>query len=148
MKLSSLLTRRQALLHNARLANLAFAYDRLSDFAWRIARARLTGTVRLQAAEPEAQRYLPALTAVGGSQAVIEEHFGDQDLFDFADVIGVAQGETVTDITFRLEDVYHRFVLPLCEQLKQAGVTMDRASKYEEEARHNPADYSRLDEED
>ena len=47
-KLSTLLTQRQALLRQARLANLAFAYTTLMEFAHRIARAQLSGRVTLK----------------------------------------------------------------------------------------------------
>ena len=45
MNISLLLAQRQALLAQVRLANFAFAYARLGDFAVRIARAGLRGTV-------------------------------------------------------------------------------------------------------
>lgn len=128
MKLSSLLAQHQVLLHKAHLANLAFAYDRLNEFADRIARAGLAGAVRLQSAAPESQRYCPTLTALEGSQAVLEEYFIDEDLWDLADVIGCALEETKVDVSFRLEDVRTCFLAPLREQLIRAGITIDRVA--------------------
>lgn len=125
MKLSSLLTQRPALLQQARLANLAFAYDRLSDFARRVARAHLAGNVRLQTAAPEAQRYYPTLTALEGNQSVIEEHFSDEDLLDFADVLTYVSNENQLDLVFRLDELEIRFLIPLREELAKAGVALD-----------------------
>ena len=60
MKLSFLLAQRQALLQQARLAHLAHAYDRLDDFARRVARARLHGQVRLQVTSQETGHFAAA----------------------------------------------------------------------------------------
>lgn len=126
MKLSSLLAQRRALLQQTRLANLAFAYDRLSDFAGRIARARLAGDVRLQQAAPDAERYWASLTALHGSQSVIEEHFTDEDFMDLADVIAYATGGYDLDLTFRLDELVGRFLVPLRAQLEKSGIAIDR----------------------
>ena len=48
MNVSRLLSQRNALLRQARLANLAYAYHRLSEFGARIERAHLEGEVTLQ----------------------------------------------------------------------------------------------------
>lgn len=125
MKLSNLLARRRTLLQQARLANLAFAHQRLSDFACRIARARLGGEVRLKQAAPDAERYWASLTALQGSQSVIEEHFTDDDIMDLADVIAFATGETDVDFTFRVEELSDRFLAPLRGRLMRAGVVFD-----------------------
>jgi hypothetical protein len=129
MKLSSLLAKRQALLRHALLANLAFAHDRLSDFARRVARARLEGEVRLQQAAPGAERFWASLTALHGRQSVIEEHFSDDDLMDLADVIAYATGENEIDLTFRIEELADRFLAPLHGQLAKAGVTIDHVAR-------------------
>ena len=126
MKLSSLLAQRQALLRHARLANLAFAYLRLSDFATRIARARLGGEVRLQQASPDAERFWATLLALQGNQSVIEEHFTDEDVMELADVIAYATGRNDVDLTFRLEELADRFLAPLRGELARAGVALDR----------------------
>lgn len=147
MKLSSLLTRRQALLESARLANLAFAYERLSEFVRRIEGAKLSGAVQLRPADPDAQRYSPVLVALEGSQSVIEEFFDDQDLFDLADILAFALVENTGSLTFRLEEVSTRFLLPLRDQLCQAGVIIDRADSFHE-APPGLAEFGHLDDDD
>lgn len=126
MKLSFLLVQRQTLLEQARQANLAFAYDRLSDFAQRITRAGLTGKVRLQAASPEVQRYYPTFTALHGSQSVIEEHFNDEDIQDLADVFTYLSTDSHLDLVFHLDELEVRFLGPLRYELARAGVIIDR----------------------
>ena len=125
MKLSLLLTLRPALLRQAHLAGLAFAYWKLRDFATRIARAQLRGEVHLQQAEAEAGRYWASLTALEGSQSVIEEHFTDEDIMDLADLVAFVTGESHLDLTFRIEQLAERFVTPLRLQLELAGVVID-----------------------
>lgn len=147
MKLSSLLAQRQALLRQTRLANLAFAYDRLGDFARRIACARLRGEVRLQQAAPGADRYWASLTALEGNQSVIEEHFTDDDLMDLGDVIAYATGDNEIDLAFRIEELADRFLAPLRGQLEQAGVAIDREVTPVDESDHEGStDCSRADE--
>lgn len=133
MKLSLLLTLRPALLRQARLANLAFAYWKLSDFAGRIARARLRGEINLKQATPDAGRYWASLTALEGNQSVIEEHFSDEDLMDFADAIALTTGESNLDLTFRIEQLPERFLAPLRLKLEQGGVFIDHDSHPVEE---------------
>jgi hypothetical protein len=126
-KLSTLLTQRQAILHQARLANLAFAYDTLARFDRRIARARLSGAVTLKPAAPNADRYWASLTAIDGRQSVIEEHFSDEDLMDLADVVGFVTGSEEAEITFRLEEIADVFLIPLRVELEREGVQIDGA---------------------
>ena len=125
MKLSFLLAQRQALLRQARLAHLAHAYDRLDDFAYRIARARLHGEVRLQATAPESGNYAASLTARQGAQSVLEEHFTDGDIMSLADVVTDITGQLDLDLTFPLEELASRFLAPLRQQLLQAGIELD-----------------------
>ena len=125
MKLSILLTLRPALLRQARLADLAFAYRKLGDFATRIARAQLRGEINLKQAAPEAERCWASLTALAGNQSVIEEHFTDEDIMDLADLVAFATGESNLDVTFRIEQLPEKFLAPLCRQLEQAGVVID-----------------------
>ena len=127
MKLSILLAQRPALLGEARLANLAFAYAKLSEIAVRISRARIRGTIRLRQATPDAEATWIPLTALEGNQSVIEEHFADDDLMIFADAIAYITGETQLDVTFRIEEFAEKFIVPLRHQLEQAGVTFDDA---------------------
>src|SRR5688572_19122978 len=79
-KLSQLLAQRPGLLRQVRLANLAFAYQSLNDFAARIARVGLHGRVTLKPVDPDAESYCVTLTALDTNQSLIEEHFSDEDL--------------------------------------------------------------------
>jgi hypothetical protein len=133
MKLSLLLTLRPALLRQARLSNLAFAYWKLSDFAGRIARARLQGEINLKQATPDTGRYWASLTALEGNQSVIEEHFSDEDLMDFADAIALTTGESNLDLTFRIEQLSEKFLAPLRLKLEQGGIVIEPDSHPVEE---------------
>jgi hypothetical protein len=124
-KLSTLLTQRQALLREARLANLAFAYTTLNEFGRRIARAQLKGGVTLRHAAPHADRYWASLTAIDGSQSVIEEHFADEDLMDLADVLAFVTGNDALDIAFQLEELEEIFLVPLRVELEREGIVID-----------------------
>jgi hypothetical protein len=137
MKLSLLLTQRDALLRHVRLVNLAFAYAKLSDFAARIARARLHGAVQLRQPTPDAETgWLPVI-ALEGNPSVIEEHFTEEDLTDFADAIAFITGESPLDVTFPIEELAGRFVAPLREQLERAGVDFDHAAPAIGEPHHD-----------
>jgi hypothetical protein len=125
-KLSTLLSRRLALLHEARLANLAFAYTTLRNFSARISRAQLSGHATFKSPAPHGERYLASLTAWDSSQSVIEEHFTDEDLMEVADVLTFVTGTDPVDITFALEDFEDLFLIPLREELDREGVTIDR----------------------
>ena len=125
-KLSTLLTQRQALLRQARMANLAFAYVTLNGFVERIARGQLRGTVTLKHAAPQSERYWASLTAVEGSQSVIEEHFSEHDLMDLADVLGFITGNDALDLTFRLEEISDVFLVPLRVELEREGIVIDQ----------------------
>jgi hypothetical protein len=137
MKLSRLLARRQTLLRQARLANLAFAHEALTGVARRIARARLRGEVRLQQAGADAERYWATLTALEGNQSVLDEHFLEDDVADLADLIAFATDESERDFTFRLEELASRFLAPLRAELVQAGVVIDDDESPLEESSHD-----------
>ncbi len=125
MKLDHLLRHRSALLRQTRLANLAFAFAELSRFAERIARGNLRGEVTLEAADHATGRDWPTLVAEDGSQAVIEEHFLDQDILDLADLLAFTSGNPAHDtFTFRLEEFDRRFRDPVREELAAAGVEL------------------------
>ena len=133
MKLSSLLSRRQALLNQARLANLAFAYQALSDFAARASRAGLRGAITLKSAAPEAERYCATLTAEEANQSVIEEHFTDDDLMMLADVVAFATGhrsEDALEVHFQVDDIAEAYLLPIRADLERAGVKLDPAASH------------------
>lgn len=125
MKLSTLLSQRHTLLRQARLASLGFAYAKLTDFAGRIARARLNGEVTLRQAAPDAERYCASLTPLEGHQSVIEEHFTDEDIMDLADVVTFLSGEPGVDLNFRLEETAEKFLTPLRAELERQGVIID-----------------------
>lgn len=141
MKLTQLLRAREALQRQTALANLAFAYQTLDAFAGRIARARLIGRVNLKPAAPDDERYWATLTALDGSQAVIEEHFADEDLMDLADAIAFATGREDFDVTFSLEEFAENFLPPLRHALEQAGIVIDVATQpAERPAANDPRD--------
>jgi hypothetical protein len=123
--LSKLLAHRQAVLQQARLANLAFAFATLDRFASRVARAGIRGVVTLKPANPDEERYLATLTPHAGSQSVIEEHFTDEDLLELADVLGFASGDAETEVTFAVEDIDEAFVAPLRLELEREGIRID-----------------------
>lgn len=128
MKLSSLLARRSALLRQVRLANLAYAYQALGRFAARIARGGLHGTVVVRPAAPELDRYCATWSAADMSQAVLEEHFSDEELLELADVVAYLDGHS-DEVTFRLEETHDRFIAPLRDELVRAGVNLDETAR-------------------
>lgn len=134
-KLSTLLTQRRDLLQQARLANLALAYNTLDQFVRRISRAQLSGAVTLSPALPREDRFCATLTAHEGSQSVIEEHFTDEDLIELADGIAFSTGDDEVDVTFQLEEIAERFLVPLRNELETAGVQIDRSGARIEEPR-------------
>ena len=136
MKLSLLLAQRQALHRQAHLADLAFAYRRLSEFASRIARAQLRGEITLKQPAPEADCYCASLTALSGSQSVIEEHFTDEDILDLADLVAFAIDQRQLDLSFPIEELADRFVAPLRRELEQGGISIDSVAEPIEEPNH------------
>ena len=125
MKLSQLLLQRRHLLRQAYLANLGFAYHRLGGFIARIERAGLHGEVLLRMPDPDVARFEAELTALQGSQSVIEEHFTEEDLVELSEAIEFSANEFYPQLTFRLEDLRERFLRPLERELRESGVTID-----------------------
>ncbi len=125
MKLSQLLATRQIINRHANLANTAYAYVTLKRLADRVAAAGLHGLVRLRQADAEEEIYWASLQALTGSQAVIEEHFDDEDVMDLADAVAYALEGEFTAIEFTLEAMDTRFVAPLRALLERAGVVLD-----------------------
>ena len=121
MNFHQLLHQRDALLRQARLANTAYAYRRLGEFAGRITRAQLHGAVRLDPGDPAAERPWPGLSALEGSQAVLEEHFLDEEIIELADILCFLGKEVNPGLTFRLEDLGGRFLPGLRRELTEAG---------------------------
>ena len=126
MKLSHLLQQREALLRQTRLANHAYAYRRFGEFAERLSRAGLRGQVRLQPADPGAERYWPVLTALEGSQSVIEEHFTEENIMELSDLLLFVTGETDAEYRFQLEEMETQFVAPLRRHLMRSGVVLEQ----------------------
>ena len=137
MKISHLLRQRTELLRTARLANLAFADDRLGAFAARIAQARLQGAAQLRPAEPAADRPWPVLSGNTVSRAVLEEHFLEEDLAELADILAfLSEDEQPRGFAFHFEDVESRWLPELREELEKSGVsTDDKASRIEDSNR-------------
>ena len=125
MKISKLLATHHAILEQARLANLAQAFLTLRRLAERVRRARLRGLVQLRQPDAAEERFWASLTALEGSQAVIEEHFTDEELMEFADAVAYVRDTTALDVTFRLEHMGALFVDPLEAELRRSGVEFD-----------------------
>ena len=125
MNFHQLLQQRAVLLRQARLANTAFAHQRLVDFTARLARARLHGLVTLRPGEPAAEQPWPELIALEGSQAAIEEHFLDEDIVELADVLAfLGEDMQSAGLTFRLDELESRFLPRLRRELEEAGITV------------------------
>ena len=139
MNFSHLLQQREALLRQARLANLAYAHARLSRLAGRIVRAGLRGTVTLQEPDPAEGRYCPALLALEGSQAVIEEHFLDEDVIELEEILMFLADEGLeVDYTFALEELPIRTLPELRRRLDEAGVIPPADSPRTEDSNRGP----------
>lgn len=125
MNISQLLEQRETLLRQARLANLAFAWVRLSRLARRIERAGLRGRVTLRPPDPDEGRPWPTLAACDGSQAVIEEHFLDEDVLELEEVLTFLRGEGIElPSTFALDEFPRRHLGDLRQTLAGAGVAL------------------------
>jgi hypothetical protein len=125
VKISKLLDSHRAILQQARLANLAQAFLTLRRFAERVRRARLSGLVQLRQPDAAEERFWASLTALEGSQSVIEEHFSDEELMEFADSVAFVRGTSALDVTFRLEHLAVLFVEPVEAELRRSGVEFD-----------------------
>ena len=125
MNFHQLLQQRADLLRRTRLANAAFAYQRLGVFVARLARARLHGLVALWPGDPADERPWPALTALEDSQVAIEEHFLDEDIVELVDILGFL-GEDVHSggLTFRLEELESVYLPQLRRELEAAGIAI------------------------
>jgi hypothetical protein len=140
MNFSQLLQQREMLLRQARLANLAFAYARLSDYAERIARAGLRGPATLHEADPEADRFWPVLVTHHGNQSVIDEHFVDEDVLELDEILMFLEDEGQdVDYTFDLEEMPQRYLPVLRRELEKAGVTLPQAAPHPEDSSRGPS---------
>lgn len=133
MKLSKLLASRKNILRQATLANMAFAYFTLKKLTERISTAGLSGPVRLQRTDENEENFCVTLTALEGSQAVIDEYFLDDDVLKLSDALLFVSTCDCTEVSFDLEDL-ENFVAPLRAALDEAGVLID--------ADDTPADYA------
>ena len=63
-----------------------------------------------------------------GSQAVLDEHFLEEELLDLADLLAFATGtEPGRPLSFRLEEFERRFRSPLRRELEAAGIELPDA---------------------
>jgi hypothetical protein len=128
MHLAHLIAQRTRLLEQARLANLALAHESLASFARRLAVAGLAGPAILRSPDPVAGRFCATLSPLEAAQSVVEEHFTDEDLLDFADFVALATGRPASEpfeLTFLLENCADLFVAPVRAELRRAGVALD-----------------------
>jgi hypothetical protein len=138
MNFLQLLHQRDALLRQARLANLAFAHERLGEFARRLGRAGVAGPVSLHPVDPEADRFLPVLVAHAASQAVIDEHFLDEDAVELADILGFLSDEGLpVDFTFTAGDLADRWLPLLGRELARGGVRVPGPAPQSEDSRRS-----------
>jgi len=123
MNFHQLLHQRDTLLRLARLANTAYAYQRLGEFSARIHRARLHGPVAVLPGDPAGAQPWPGLAALEGSQAVIEEHFLDEELVEFTDILAFLGEDLGSDgLELRFEEIAGRFLPRLRRELENAGI--------------------------
>ncbi len=125
MKISKLIATHHAIIKQARLASLAEAFVTLRRCAERVGRARLCGLVNLRQPDAEEGRLWATLTALEGRQSLLDEHFCDEELMEFADAVAFVRGVNRLDIVFKIEALREEFVEPLEEELKRAGVEFD-----------------------
>ena len=123
MKFDDLLNYRDELVRHARLANVAYAYQWLTDFSARIAQSGLRGEVMLRGADAEGNPRRPVLVAADFSQAVVQEHFLDEEIAELAAVLAFAHnGSLVIELKFRLEEIATRFLPALRRELEESEI--------------------------
>jgi hypothetical protein len=140
MKISKLIATHHAIIKQARLANLAQAYITLRRCAERAERARLSGRINLRQPNAGEGRLWATLTALEGNQSVLDEHFCDEDLMEFADAVAFACGIAELNLSFRIETLMTEFVIPLETQLDLEGVELD----LEKQSRPNDTAYQHV----
>ena len=123
MKFDDLLNYRDELVRHARLANVAYAYQWLTDFSARIAQSGLRGEVMLRGADAEGNPRRPVMLAEDFSQAVVQEHFLDEEIAELADVLAfVHNGSLIIELKFRLEEIGPRFLPALRRELEESEI--------------------------
>ena len=132
-----LLNHRDELRRAARLANLAYAYQWLGNFAWKIAWVGLRGEVILRGANLQAERAQAELVAQDFNQSVADEHFLPEEIEELHTVLSsVLDSGQILEMKFRLEeigDVYRpalRRVLEMADLLprREPSPTVDEAN--------------------
>jgi hypothetical protein len=123
MNFSQLLHQRDALLRQARLANLAYAHERLTDYAHRVERAGLGGALALRPADPAAERPWPMLETLTCAASVLEEHFLEEDAVELEQILTFlrAEGFEFGD-TISLSDILGHWLPFLRRELQRGGV--------------------------
>ncbi len=140
MKFDDLLNYRDELVRHARLANVAYAYQWLSQFSARVAQSGLRGEVVLRAADSEGNPRRPMLIASDFSQAVVQEHFLDAEIAELAEVLAfVHNGSVVITLKFRLEEVAARFLPALRRELEESEVFPEEPASSPEDAGRDAA---------
>lgn len=125
MNFHDLIHQRDLLLNQVRLANLAFAYQRLGLLTDRIARARLHGLVALRPGDPVSLQPWPTVIALEGSQSQLEEHFLEEEWVEFADILSFLGDDLPPDgLRFRLEELDNWMMPVLRQELASAGVIL------------------------
>lgn len=123
MKFSELLHQRDVLLRQARLANIAFAYEWLRDFARRARRARVQGMLTLRDGDPGDGQPWPVLDADETNASVLAEHFLEEDVVELADILAyLNDGARPAERRFRLEELECSIIPALRRELEGAGV--------------------------
>lgn len=124
MNFDFLILHRDELRRAARLANLAYAYQWIGNFAWKIAWLGVTGEVVLRGPSEEAGREHAVIIAQDFSQSVAEEHFLPEEIDELHAVLSsVHDSGMILEMKFRLEglgDVYRpalRRVLEMADVL-------------------------------
>lgn len=133
MNFSKLLSSRQSILRQAHLANLAFSYFTISRLADRAAKAGLSQRVRLRATSVGEETIPASLTALTGSQSVIEEHFSDEDVLQLADSMEFALEGPFVEVEFTLDD-FVSYAIPLRAALERNGVALDGPPQIQDNA--------------
>lgn len=123
MKFQELLNRRNELLRQARLANVAYAYQWLGDIAERIERAGLRGSVTLRGPDSEQEQGTAVLVANDFSQAVVQEHFLEEEIAELHAVLAFVHGAgVIVELKFELDEIAARYLPSLRQALEAADV--------------------------
>jgi hypothetical protein len=123
MKFNELLRHRDLFLRQARLANVAYAYQWLGDFAERINRAGLQGSVTLRGPDSESGRKAAELRANDFSQAVLQEHFLEEEISELHAVLAFVHGAgVIVELQLQLDEVASRYLPSLRQVLESADV--------------------------